>query len=1856
MKGESGRYIVCAVHPDVTDRPQQAEFVIRRVEVSPGVINVSIPYNYEQEVGIGVITGKESSVHNVAVVYDESDQAGGIYPDGIHITVPDVISEVLSSRSVNLPVKIWADNSADKDSSLRLRVISDEGILGYVVINGHFSEAEPSLSYEPSYIETGVSKGDVGVEHVRITNMGLGAIRGIEYEILKEDHGPAPAWVHVNAPSVEELNVGDSIDLGLSFSPDDTVGDGIYGFILRVWGENYSGDEYHVYVSVTESGKGGVLIKVTDIYTGTLNENNELIQGVKGARVKIQNEEVPTIGADGVTDEFGEVVFDDLPAGRYSFRVSADNHQDYTGRMWIKPGVTGTEEVFLEYNLVSVEWEVREITIEDRYEIVLSMTFETDVPAPVVVIEPGSVNLPDMKKGDVFNGEFKIKNYGLIRADNLKFNIPEGDEHLIFELPEALPESLDAGEEVVIPYRVRCVQSLSPEGDGTGGGCNRYSSCIGVSYDWVCANGTKSGSSINFCMFYLKGRCESSKTVPVIARGGVSYEYGGRGRSGWPSPRPRPTQIKGIKCLPVPDRKESFCDVCERIRESQKHYFEDVASSVNLLMREYTLDHEDMWVKVQGGRIGIERSYYGNTWHMGYVEDGLTFNRNAYSGGIDEIDRGGVKYKKRSSISDIYENGIYRIIPDEAGYRWEDRRGNWKEYDEDGNLLSWGNRNGVIGRLIYDGDIITGIMDRDGHQVLWFEHDGDGKITAVYDETGRRVEYTYTDGNLTQVRDILGNITEYAYDGNNRLIKVTDAEGRVTEIGYDTYGNVSSVEDGDGRRWEFDYDYDRSRREYYARVIRPSGMVKEVWYDSDGRARRVDIDGKTRVKISMDGEDEVVEDGSGRVTRYEYDERGNLRKVIYPDGSTIEYEYDLRINRKIREVNERGIVTVYEYDENGNMVRKEEAKGTGLERVYEYEYDTDGNLVKEVRPGGAVIHMDYDDRGNMVELTDPEGNTSQYGYDIMGNMVFKRDALGNLWQYEYDGMGHLVKVTDPKGNITRYEYDSSGRKIREVYPDGSSRSYEYDGRGNLVKAVDQAGAETVMEYNSDNRLIRQSDPEGRITEYDYDKEGRLIKVVDGEGNEIRMEYENETTGDGCSSCGSGMSKDKPSRIIYPTYERRVLYDERGRKVEEREVVSEEEQYITGYAYDASGNLIEKTDREGNSTYYEYDELNRLIAVIDPMGNRTEYGYDGRDNLILIRDGNGNETHFEYDRNNRLIKETRPMGEETRYTYDASGNLIEKEDAKGQKICYDYDELGRLIKIRYYNSGDYNNPVRVVNFTYDVMGRMISYSDGITSGTYEYDLTGRKVKEVINYGPFTKEIRYSYYKNGLKKSMTYPDGTEYSYTYDKANRLKAISIPGVGDITVPEYNWVKPKEMILPGGSKKEYSYDPIMRVKEIVSRDSGQNVIMDYRYTYDREGNILSKETEHGNYIYSYDELYRLIMSDNPGDNDEYYTYDAVGNRLTDGNNNQYTYNANNELITRDGTTYSYDQNGNTIEIDYSTGVTKFVYDVNNRLIKVKDGDDNTIAEYYYDPFGRRLWKEVRGVRTYFMYGDEGLIGEYDEYGEEIRSYGYKPNSTWTTDPVFMKQNGNYYFYHNDHLGTPQKLTAINGAVVWSAKYEAFGETVIDSNSTIINKLRFPGQYYDEETGLHYNHHRYYDPRIGRYIKPDPSHFMQPLEIGVFYHIPFILLSPQQLNPFPYVQNDPINILDSRGLKGIGVGGYYGGGAEFSYNVTICCEDDKKYKVKLLTVCGGVGLGISGKIPLGISTSLDGISSRRGCPKTHYYFKHEISFVYRSIDVQFDRDGPSVGLDFGRKGIATVWAFCSDTVISKKLIGKCCNN
>jgi RHS repeat-associated protein len=208
-----------------------------------------------------------------------------------------------------------------------------------------------------------------------------------------------------------------------------------------------------------------------------------------------------------------------------------------------------------------------------------------------------------------------------------------------------------------------------------------------------------------------------------------------------------------------------------------------------------------------------------------------------------------------------------------------------------------------------------------------------------------------------------------------------------------------------------------------------------------------------------------------------------------------------------------------------------------------------------------------------------------------------------------------------------------------------------------------------------------------------------------------------------------------------------------------------------------------------------------------------------------------------------------------------------------------------------------------------------------------------------------------------------------------------------------------------------------------------------------------------------------------------------------------------------DATTYTHDANGNITGIDAKT----LTYNQDNRLVNVVESG-TTLGEYTYNGLGQRVKKVAGGTTTIFHYDFNGnIIGESSTGGTFSKEYLYNDSNRLAMVDVGASK---VYYYGNDQLGTPQILTDSTNTLVWEAVYIPFGEAEVNTHSTVVSNFRFPGQYYDSETGLHYNYHRYYDPSTGRYLTPDP--------IGI----------DAGINLFAYVENNPTNDTDPYGLQG----------------------------------------------------------------------------------------------------------------------------
>ena len=378
--------------------------------------------------------------------------------------------------------------------------------------------------------------------------------------------------------------------------------------------------------------------------------------------------------------------------------------------------------------------------------------------------------------------------------------------------------------------------------------------------------------------------------------------------------------------------------------------------------------------------------------------------------------------------------------------------------------------------------------------------------------------------------------------------------------------------------------------------------------------------------------------------------------------------------------------------------------------------------------------------------------------------------------------------------------------------------------------------------------------------------------------------------------------------------------------------------------------------------------------------------------------------------------------------------------------------------------------------------MRNVDDGHWPLAYKYDLQDRLIEEHQGWGT----LRYEYDSVGQLSHCRLPDGSTLDYRHLSGGRLSSIDLNG-SRLTGHQFSAGREQQR-QQGLLLSQYQYDEQGRLQAHTVGQRDKNLFQ-RRYNYDANGNLAGiDDSRKGNRSYHYDPLDRLISV--RGATPESFAHDPAGNLL--GQNNEGTANLSNvkgnRLLMQGDRHYDYDAYGNLIRERRGTGqklVTEYRYDCQHRLIGVSLPGGST-ASYKYDAFGRRIEKTVDGHTTEFLWQGERLIAESAD--NRYRSYIYEPGSF---RPLAMldgegPRKATPFYYQLDHLGTPQELTDYSGEIMWSAKYRAYGNLAALDVSEIDNPLRFQGQYFDAETGLHYNRHRYYNPGTGRFLTPDP--------------------------------------------------------------------------------------------------------------------------------------------------------------------------
>jgi len=1006
---------------------------------------------------------------------------------------------------------------------------------------------------------------------------------------------------------------------------------------------------------------------------------------------------------------------------------------------------------------------------------------------------------------------------------------------------------------------------------------------------------------------------------------------------------------------------------------------------------------------------------------------------------------------------------------------------------------------------------------------------------SVYPGARRVTSFVYDDfGNLLSERidgftpagEPVSRITTYEYAGPlHQLSRIDGPRTDVNDIttfrywpfdpGAPTHGpndgRLSEVEDAGGRLIRHDIQYT------------PTGKVRYE-YDANDVLTAYEYepgsDRLQRIGISAGGET--------RYTRWTYLPTGEVESITMahgtPDGTTVRFDYD-DARRLVRVTDGQGNYIRYTLDTEGNVTAEEvfDANGTPsdelddvLRKVLIRTFDAYNRLdllVQGDDPLNPLQTLDprYAPDGTLEQSIDGEGVVTGFSYDALRRLLASTRDLGGtdlatantLTQYGYDIDDRLTQVIDPVNGSTTYRYDDLGNLLSTDSPDTGLTTYTHDAAGNVISKT--MAAETA---------------EAVTLTYSYDALNRLT--------------------------GIGTTNPDPAHDIRYTWD--TCTNGAGRLCAVANGAS-----TVSYGYDRYGNL---TTHQGMS--YTYDLVNRVKTLTYPSGAVATYHYDpaGQVNALdlsiggqthslasgiayapfggieALHYGNGHSLAQTRDSAYRITDQAIPGVLALGYNgYDGNGNLRNRTDSLNSSSAFTYDALNRLDTA----SGHFSEPA-IWNYDYDRNGNRTGCDEGVAVAL-AYTPGSNRLAAIGS-----ADVLLGVAGNTLAKGA-------WTYSYTPHQRLASATNNGV-EVANFAYNGLGQRVGKNPAGSYGR-------------------------RFFYGREGELLVETDVNGyplvEYLYLNDQLLAIYHPDADANGETNLQAAQAGNPVVPPDTDGDGLPDNDELLVYGTLPGNPDSDGDGVddgtEVHYGTNPL----DASDFILPGDlDADGQADLRDYL-----LLTRFVLGMRSptpaELNAGDLNRNGALDT-GDLVQLSRILLEMAWIglfgSDPErFLLSlwkgtvgaaeaavtQGALYYVHTDHLGTPQVLTDEAGAVVWRALYDPFGKVEIEGASTVQMNVRFPGQYYDRETGLHYNYFRYYDPETGRYLRSDP--------IGLV----------GGLNTYAYAEDNPTNLIDPLGLDSYrcrrtltrkpGQGTLYGRATQHWYSCVILDDGSQ--------ICGG---------------------------------------------------------------------------------------
>ncbi|MER6664394.1 DUF6531 domain-containing protein [Amycolatopsis japonica] len=771
-----------------------------------------------------------------------------------------------------------------------------------------------------------------------------------------------------------------------------------------------------------------------------------------------------------------------------------------------------------------------------------------------------------------------------------------------------------------------------------------------------------------------------------------------------------------------------------------------------------------------------------------------------------------------------------------------------------------------------------------------------------------------------------------------------------------------------------------------------------------------------------------------------------------------------------------------------------------------------GRIVALGAPGQPpLVRFAYNRHGQLSTVTDYAGRPMTLDYDFGHRLVGWKDRTGTWYRYVYDDAGRCVRAvgasgyynatfayepgttrhTDAVGHTWTYRLNDAKQLIQRIDPLGNSQHYSWNRRDELLSTVDELGRETGYEYDEHGELAAVHRPGGETVSLAH-AEGE-VRLSAGDVQRTVPAFDPATT-----LTGTGLPMEIPDApdplTDAPVTDRpgdrdlfgrpRLAYTASGGAAKLGWTADGRRAWRLGpdggretWVHDAEGHVVEHRDATGAARRRKYGPFGLVLEETDAAGARTLFTYDGELRLTSVTNPNGLTWRYVRDAAGRLVEETDYDGRRIGYTYDAAGQLLRMTSSTGDATEYFYDLQGNVVARR--------TPDDVTRYEYDALGRMIVAENIESRVEMAHDDGDQVVVDTINglgvcwrhegdtllrrtSSGVDSEWRFT--GTGLPRSLKIA-GHEIEFGYDAAEREITRSVDGTVVLRRRFDAEDRLAEEEIAGVGTRVYGYRPDGRLAAV------DDAIRPWRLAFDAAGRVSEARGPAGV---------------------ERFTHDAAGN------------------LTHDEGVYDSDERGR-VTADRSCA---YEWDHLDRLRSVRT-PDGALWTYHYDPLGRRFAKRrwlidgdgeaelTHDVR--FLWSGMNVVErmDYDPADESYRLFTWEryddDRPVVQIERTGAAEDVTFRAVITSPAGTPTEMLDERGTLVWQDRSSFWG-VPLPGADTASMPLAFPGQHRDEETGLHYNVFRYYDPRTSRYLSQDPlglaaapnpvGYVDQPLLIG----------------------------------------------------------------------------------------------------------------------------------------------------------------